>query len=63
MAKAKGSSDVTVYDAAVKEIDALRTQYPKVSFKLIFTSVEYTKNQYHGAIDAMIKDFNAEILR
>lgn len=55
MAKAKGSSDVTVYDAAVKEIDALRTQYPKVSFKLIFTSVEYTKNQYHGAIDAMIE--------
>ncbi|WP_313669296.1 efflux RND transporter permease subunit [Sandarakinorhabdus sp.] len=55
MAKAKGSSDVTVYDAAIKEIDALRTQYPKVSFKLIFTSVEYTKNQYNGAIDAMIE--------
>jgi multidrug efflux pump subunit AcrB len=55
MAKAKGSSDVTVYDAAIKEIDALRKQYPKVTFRLIFTSVEYTKNQYNGAIDAMIE--------
>ena len=55
MAKAKGSSDVTVYDAAIKEIDILRKQYPKISFNLIFTSVEYTKNQYHGAIDAMIE--------
>ena len=55
MAKAKGSSDVTVYDAALKEIDVLRKQYPKISFQLIFTSVEYTKNQYNGAIDAMIE--------
>ncbi|WP_156256761.1 efflux RND transporter permease subunit [Sandarakinorhabdus oryzae] len=55
LGKAKGASDVTVYDAAVKEIDKLRTQYPKVSFRLIFTSVDYTKNQYHGAIDAMVE--------
>uniref|UniRef100_UPI003569B693 efflux RND transporter permease subunit n=1 Tax=Sandarakinorhabdus sp. TaxID=1916663 RepID=UPI003569B693 len=55
MAKAKGSSDVTVYEAALREIDALRSQYPKVNFQLIFTSVEYTKTQYHGAIDAMIE--------
>ena len=55
MAKAKGSSDVTVYDEAMKEIDKLRAQNPKVTFRLIFTTVDYTKNQYHGAIDAMIE--------
>ena len=55
MSKAKGSSDVTVYDAAYAEIEKLRAQYPKVNFRLIFTSVEYTKNQYHGAINAMIE--------
>lgn len=55
MSKAKGSSDVTVYDAASKEIDKLRQQYPKVKIGLIFTSVGYTKQQYHGAINAMIE--------
>ncbi len=55
MAKAKGSSDVTVYDEAMKEIDKLRAQNPKVTFRLIFTTVDYTKMQYHGAIDAMIE--------
>ena len=55
MSKAKGSSDVTVYDAAYAEIEKLRKEYPKVNFRLIFTSVEYTKLQYKGAIDAMIE--------
>jgi multidrug efflux pump subunit AcrB len=55
MAKAKGSSDVSVYDAAEKEIEVLKKQYPKVKFSLIYTSVEYTKAQYKGAIMAMIE--------
>ncbi len=55
MAKAKGASDVTVYDEAMKELDKLREQNPKVTFRLIFTTVDYTKMQYHGAIDAMIE--------
>jgi multidrug efflux pump subunit AcrB len=55
MSKAKGSSDVTVYDAAIKEIEALRKQYPKVNFRLIYTSVDYTKAQYKEAINAMIE--------
>ena len=55
MSKAKGSSDVTVYDSAYAEIEKLRKQYPKVTFRLIYTSVEYTKAQYHEAIKAMIE--------
>lgn len=55
LSKAKGSSDVTVYDTAMVEIEKLKQQYPKVEFKLIYTSVEYTKQQYKGAIDAVVE--------
>jgi multidrug efflux pump subunit AcrB len=55
MSKAKGSSDVTVFDAAEAEIAKLRKEYPKVNFRLIYTSVEFTKAQYHEAINAMIE--------
>ncbi len=55
LSKAKGSSDVTVYDTAMAEIEKLKKQYPKVQFKLIYTSVDYTKQQYKGAIDAMVE--------
>ncbi|WP_310498913.1 efflux RND transporter permease subunit [Sandarakinorhabdus sp.] len=55
MAKSKGSSDVSVYDAAVIEIAALQKENPKIHFSQIFTSVEYTKAQYKGAIAAMIE--------
>jgi len=53
LAKAKGSSDVTVYDDAVKELKKLEAENPKVRFRELFTNVEYTREQYHSAIDAM----------
>ncbi|MGS1016363.1 efflux RND transporter permease subunit [Allosphingosinicella humi] len=55
MAKAKGASDVTVYDEAMKEIAALEKENPKVHFKQLYTSVDYTKEQYHSAMVAMIE--------
>ncbi|MBA2919073.1 AcrB/AcrD/AcrF family protein [Sphingomonas sp. MAH-20] len=55
MTKAKGASDVTVYDDAMKVLDKLQKQNPKVKFKQLYTSVEYTKGQYHSSIDAMIE--------
>lgn len=55
MEKAKGSSDVTVYDAAMKVLDQLRKENPKVQFKQLYTSVEYTRGQYHSAMSAMIE--------
>ena len=51
--KAKGSSDVTVYQAAQKTLDQLNKENPKVRFTLLYTSVPYTLSQYHSAIDAM----------
>jgi multidrug efflux pump subunit AcrB len=53
--KAKGYSDVTVYDEAVKTIDRLSRENPKIRFTQLYTSVDYTKAQYHSAIDAMIE--------
>ncbi|MFD1612817.1 efflux RND transporter permease subunit [Sphingomonas tabacisoli] len=55
MTKAKGASDVAVYDDAMKVLDKLQKQNPKVKFKQLYTSVEYTKGQYHSSIDAMVE--------
>ncbi|MGJ8479960.1 efflux RND transporter permease subunit [Sphingobium yanoikuyae] len=53
--KAKGSSDVTVYDDAMKVLDKLKKENPKVQFKQLYSSVEYTRGQYHSAMSAMIE--------
>ena len=55
LAKAKGASDVTVFDEAKKVLDQLRKENPKVRYKELFTSVDYTKSQYHSAMAAMIE--------
>ncbi|AHE56846.1 efflux RND transporter permease subunit [Sphingomonas sanxanigenens] len=51
--KSKGFSDVTVYDNAMKVIDKLRKENPKVRFTQLFTTVDYVKSQYHSAMSAM----------
>ncbi len=53
--KAKGASDVTVYDEAEKVLEKLHKENPKVSFRQLYTSVDYTKDQYHSAMQAMIE--------
>ena len=55
MAKSKGSSDVSVYDDAVKVLKKLEAENPKVRYRLLFTTVEYTREQYVSAIEAMIE--------
>ena len=55
ISKAKGYSDVTVYDEALKAIDKLRKENPKIKFTQLFTTVDYVKGQYHSAIDAMVE--------
>ncbi|MGE4321888.1 MAG: efflux RND transporter permease subunit [Sphingobium sp.] len=53
--KAKGASDVTVFDEAMKVLDALQKENPKVRFQQLYTSVDYTKEQYRSAMAAMIE--------
>ncbi|RYE00950.1 MAG: efflux RND transporter permease subunit [Sphingomonadales bacterium] len=53
--KAKGASDVEVYDKAQKILADLRKENPKVTFKELYTSVVYTKEQYTSALEAMVE--------
>ncbi len=53
--KAKGSSDVSVYDSAKEVIEKLEKDNPQVKFTELFNSVDYTRTQYHSAIEAMVE--------
>jgi multidrug efflux pump subunit AcrB len=53
MAKSKGASDVAVYDQGMEVLKTLEKENPKIHFTQLYTSVDYTKEQYHSAIDAM----------
>ena len=55
LAKAKGYSDVTVYDEAIKVLDKIKAENPKINFTQLFTSVDYTKEQYRSAMHAMVE--------
>ena len=53
--KAKGASDVTVHDDAMKKLAEIEKNNPKVKFKILFARTEYTKAQYHSSMEAMIE--------
>jgi len=53
--KAKGYSDVTVDAGIQAELAKIKKENPQISFSQIFTSVEYTKDTYHSAINALIE--------
>lgn len=51
--KAKGASDVDVYNRMNKELEALKAEYPGIEFAELFTSVKYTEQEYDSAMQAM----------
>ncbi len=53
--RAKGASDVSVFDDAQKKLEALNKRNPEVQFNVLFNSVKYTEAQYHSAMVAMIE--------
>ncbi|MET0138098.1 MAG: efflux RND transporter permease subunit, partial [Sphingobium sp.] len=53
--RAKGASDVTVYNETEKVLKQLEKENPKVRISMLFTDVNYTKDQYKSAIHAMIE--------
>jgi multidrug efflux pump subunit AcrB len=55
MSRSKGASDVTVYDEAVKVLEKVEKENPGVEFTQLFTSVDYTKDQYSSSMLAMIE--------
>ena len=55
VSKAKGYSDVSVMDAVEKELAKVRQENPRVTMSQVFTTVKYTKEQYHSAIGAFLE--------
>jgi multidrug efflux pump subunit AcrB len=51
--KAKGYSDVRVYDAAMAMLKQMEKDNPKIHFSQLYNSVDDTKIQYHAALEAM----------
>lgn len=55
MTRARGASDVTVYDAAIEIMDKIEAENAGIEFILLGTSVNYTKTQYKSSMLAMIE--------
>jgi len=55
MSRARGASDVTVYDNAIVVMDKIKAEVPGIEFIPLFNSVTYTKLQYKSSMLAMIE--------
>jgi len=55
IARAKGASDVTVYEQAQEVIASIEAENPTISFVQLFDTVKYTKNQYSSSMRALIE--------
>jgi len=56
IARARGESDVSVYDSTVVELNKLeQEQGHRVHFTNLFNSVVYTRDQYHTSMAAMVE--------
>lgn len=53
--RAKGASDVTVYDGAMEMLEQIKTENPGVQFDRVFSIIDYTKSQYRSSIAAMVE--------
>ncbi len=53
--RAKGSSEVTAYDNAWRELKKLEKENPKVHFSEVFNTVDYTKAQYRSAMEGLVE--------
>ncbi|MFL6747816.1 MAG: efflux RND transporter permease subunit [Sphingomicrobium sp.] len=53
--RAKGSSEVTAYDAGMESLKKLEQENPKVRFSEIVNRVDYTKAQYRSAMEGLIE--------
>ena len=53
--RARGASEVTVYDAAMDELRKLEKEDPRVKFVEIDNTVGYTKNQYESSMLALVE--------
>ena len=55
MSRAKGASDVTVFEGAKQVIAEIEAENPGVNFIPLFDTVRYTEEQYTSSMSAMIE--------
>jgi multidrug efflux pump subunit AcrB len=55
MNRARGASDLAVYDAARAEMDEIQAENPGVRFIPLSTSTNYTRSQYKSSIWALVE--------
>ena len=53
--RARGFSDVTVYDRIKREMDALQKENPGIQVTTVYTSVTDTMESYHSSIHALVE--------
>jgi len=55
LTRARGKSDVAVYDEAIVMLEQIEEENPGVSFARTFSSVDYTRDQYTNSIALLIE--------
>ncbi|MCJ2182846.1 efflux RND transporter permease subunit [Novosphingobium sp. 1949] len=53
--RAIGASDVAVYDAAMKKLDAIRKANPEIHFTQLYSQVTYTRDQYKSSMEMLVE--------
>ncbi|WP_086737528.1 efflux RND transporter permease subunit [Erythrobacter colymbi] len=55
MSRARGASDLTVYDAALEEMDKIEAENPGIKFIKLSTNTTYTRSQYKSSMWALVE--------
>ena len=55
MSRARGSSDLAVYDAALEEMDKIEAENPGIEFIKLSTTTNYTRGQYNSSMSALVE--------
>lgn len=55
MNRARGASDLAVYDAALEEMDKIEAENPGIKFIKLSTSTTYTRGQYKSSMWALVE--------
>jgi Cation/multidrug efflux pump len=53
--RARGASEVTVYDEAIKRLDQIQKDNPNIHVTQLFSQVDYTKSQYTSSMEALVE--------
>ncbi len=53
--RARGESDVSVYDGTIEVLQELEAANPGIHFTRLFTEVDYTRAQYESSMAAMVE--------